>query len=397
MFLTREEERILAGEEGEAKARALRVVVKVGEALGARRLVPIKHAHISGVSFENIGEPGVEFIEGFAELGARFSVPTSVNPVSYDTEDLSSIPGLQLSPEYVRWQERALKALAKMGAEMELTCTPYYADIPQRYGLRAGDHVAWGESSAVAYGNSVLGIRSNREGGPLALAAAIVGRTYYYGMHIEEERRPRVEYVVEGELEEAEAGMLGETIALSHKDPRPPLVRASFSSDAALREFLAAISTAGDLAMAYVPGITPEEEGGEVRERVTIERAQIEEALRRRSPPGEVDFVYIGCPHASLRELKEFLAGLEGRKRGAKLVISMSRSVYLEALREGVLGRALQLGTAVVKDSCLVVSPFYKFNKGASLVTNSFKAYSYLSRRGVKVYMARTRELAEYL
>ncbi|MCS7107596.1 MAG: aconitase X catalytic domain-containing protein [Acidilobaceae archaeon] len=397
MFLTREEERVLAGEEGEAKAKALRVVVKVGEALGAEKLIPIKHAHISGVSFENIGEPGVEFIEGFAQLGARFSVPTSVNPVSYDTEEPSSIPGLQLSPEYVKWQERALKALGKMGAELELTCTPYYVGIPQRYGLGAGDHVAWGESSAVAYANSVLGIRSNREGGPLALAAAIAGKTYYYGMHIEEERRPRVEYIVEGELEEAEAGILGEMIALSHKDSRPPLVRASFSSNASLKEFLAAISTAGDLAMAHIAGVTPEEPGGEVRERVTVERVQIEEALRRRGPPGEVDIVYLGCPHASLRELKEFLASIEGRRTKSKLVISMSRSAYLEALREGVLSKALQLGAAVVRDSCLVVSPFYKFNRSATLVTNSFKAYSYLSRRGMKVYMARTRELAEYL
>ncbi|MCX8196390.1 MAG: aconitase X catalytic domain-containing protein [Acidilobaceae archaeon] len=397
MFLTKEEERALRGEEGEAKARAMQVIVRVGEALGAERLVEIKHAHISGVSFENIGEPGVEFIESFASLGARFSVPTSVNPISYDVEEPSRIPGLQLPPEYLRWQERALKALAKMGAELELTCTPYYAGVPERYNLKKGDHVAWGESSAVAYANSVLGIRSNREGGPLALAAAIAGRTYYYGMHIDEERKPRVEYSVEGELEEAEAGALGEIVVSLHKDSRPPLIRARFSGDAAVREFLAAVSTAGDLAMAHIAGLTPESPGEEVRERLEVERGEIEEALARLRPEGDVDFVYVGCPHSSLGELRELLDMIGSRRLRAKLVISMSRSVFLEALKEGVAERAARLGAALVRDSCLVVSPFYRFNKGSRVVTNSFKAYYYLSRRGVKAYLARTRDLVSYL
>jgi predicted aconitase subunit 1 (EC 4.2.1.3) len=166
VYLTFEEERILKGFEGEAKARALEVIVKVGEALGASRLIRIKHAHISGVSYENIGDVGLEFIEGLRGLGARFSVPTSVNPVSYDVEDLSSIPGVTLERSYVEAQEAIARALRDMGADLVFTCTPYYAGIPEVYELKVGDHVAWGESSAVAYANSVLGIRTNREGAP---------------------------------------------------------------------------------------------------------------------------------------------------------------------------------------------------------------------------------------
>lgn len=387
MFLTREEERILAGEEGEARARALKTVIKVGEALGAERLIPIKHAHISGASYENIGDFGVEFIESFAAMGAKFAVPASVNPVSYDVEEPLSLP-LKLSPEYMRAQERILKALASMGAQLELTCTPYYAGVPERHGLKAGDHVAWGESSAVAYANSVLAIRSNREGGPLALMAAIAGRTYYYGMHIDEQRIPLVEYIVEGELEEAEAGVLGEIVATRHKGERPPLITARFSSDASVREFLAAISTAGDLAMAHIREITPERPPREVERRERISREEIDEALERRAPDGPVDIIYMGCPHVSLEELSNLI-----KSAGSRTIISVSRSVYSRS--EELARIARERGVRIVRDTCLVVSPFYK-SGSFRVATNSFKAYYYLSRRGVKVYLARTRDLLGY-
>ncbi|MEM4962447.1 MAG: aconitase X, partial [Acidilobaceae archaeon] len=122
MFLDSEEERILEGYEGEAKARALKVIVKVGESLGASRLIKIKHAHISGVSYENIGDSGLEFINNFRLLGAKFSVPTTINPISYDLLDYNSIYGLKLSREYIRAQELILRALEDMGAELILTC-----------------------------------------------------------------------------------------------------------------------------------------------------------------------------------------------------------------------------------------------------------------------------------
>ena len=396
MYLSREEERILKGYEGEAKARALEVIVRVGEALGAPRLIEIKHAHISGVSYENIGDYGLELIEGFWRLGARFSVPTTVNPISYDSEDLTSIPGVTLSKPYVEAQEAIARALSGMGAELEFTCTPYYAGVLDRYELRMGDHVAWGESSAVAYANSVLGIRTNREGGPLALMAAIAGRTYYYGMHIDAERKPRVSYVLEAgrALEEAEAGVLGELIAEAHRDERPPHVVAAFGSDSSIKEFLAALGTVSDIAMAHIQGVTPEDPGGEVREVVRIPWRELEERLEEKMPGGPVDIAYVGCPHASLEELAKLARMLEekGAPR-AKIIVSMSRSVYMKALSLGLVERLRRSGVAIVRSSCLIVSPFSKHNKGVRLATNSYKAYHYLSRKGVKAYLARLEDL----
>lgn len=396
MYLDREEERILQGYEGEAKAKALRVIVKVGEALGASRLIRIKHAHISGVSYENIGDYGLELIESFRGMGAKFSVPTTVNPISYDVDDVSSIPGVKLDKAYVRAQEIILRALSDMGADLELTCTPYYTGVTERYNLKPGDHVAWGESNAVAYANSVLGLRTNREGGPLALMAAIAGRTYYYGMHLDEERRPRISYIVEPSvaLDEVEAGLLGEVIAELHRDERPPHVVVAFKGDYSLKEFLAALGTASDIPMAYIEGVTREERGDEIVRREVISLDEIRRRLEERMPREPVDVIYIGCPHSSLEEVAELARILEnvGSLR-ARVVISTSRSTYLKALESGLIGKLREHNVSIVRSSCLIVSPFSKYNRGVRVATNSYKAYYYLSRRGVKSYLIRLSDI----
>jgi len=129
LYLTREEERVLAGEEGWAKAKALEVVVKVGEALGAERLQPIVHAHVSGVSYYNIGEPGRRLLEDLASSGARFSVPTTVNPIGFDLDAPSSLSIAEIDYRLVEGQRAIVRALAFMGARLTFTCTPYNSCI----------------------------------------------------------------------------------------------------------------------------------------------------------------------------------------------------------------------------------------------------------------------------
>lgn len=400
MWLTREEERILAGEEGEAKALALDVIVRVGESLGAQRLIPIKHAHVSGASYMTIGEAGARFIERLARMGARFEVPTTVNPISYDTHHPEEIPGgFRVDPRIVARQASIIDAFRSMGADLILTCTPYYTEAPAKAGLKIGDHVAWGESNAVAYANSVMGLRTNREGGPLALMAAIAGRTYYYGMHIAENRRPRVAYRVEVKrpLSDAEAGVLGEMIATLHREEGPPLVDAIIGREAPLKEFLAAIGSAGDLAMAYIPGVTPEDPGDLVSEVVFIEEGDLADALESRGPDGEIDLVYVGCPHSSLEELRELSLGLArvGARPRVPIIVSISGHLYWEAVREGIVERLSGYGVSFVRDTCLIVSPFPKMGRGLRVATNSYKAYFYLNKKGVKAFLAPISKLVE--
>ena len=251
--------------------------------------------------------------------------------------------------------------------------------------------MAWGESSAVAYANSVLGVWTNREGGPIALMAAITGRTYYYGPHDPEWRRPIRAFRVSiaKPLDTAEAGVLGYMVASMHEDERPPLVDAWFGGDGALKEFLAAIGTAGSLAMAYIPGVTPGDPGDEISEVITIGYEDLKIEMEKLAPPSQPEILYVGCPHSSVQELRELAAALKryGRPK-ARIVVSLSKGLYLKALKEGLIPLLSEYGVEFVRDTCLIVSPFSRFNRGVVLATNSYKAYHYLSRKGVRAGIA---------
>ncbi len=396
MYLTREEEKILAGEMGEARAEALKIIVKVGEALGAERLVPIAHAHVSGISYGTIGDHGASLLEDLASRGARVAVPTTVNPVGYDTEDPSLLEkaGVRITPEFVRGQSRILSALRRMGANLTLTCTPYY--IPEVRGIPVGSSVAWGESNAILYANSVLGLRTNREGGPLALMAALTGRTYYWGMHLDQERVPQTLYhVEEGILDEARAGVLGEIIATSHRNRKPPLVDARLRDEIALREFLAALGAAGSLAMAHIQGVTPEKPPEKPEERIMISAQDLEERLDKYRPTETLDVVFIGCPHAKAGDVERLARLLQGASRvRTRIVVTLSRREYSRLLASNprVIGELSGMGVVIARDTCLIVSPFGK--PGTRVATNSYKALFYLSKRGVKVSLAPLEDLA---
>mgnify|MGYP001772674814 CR=1 FL=1 len=396
MYLTEYEERVLRGEEGWAKARALEVIVKVGEALGAERLQPIVHAHVSGVSYYNIGEPGLRLLEDLASRGARFSVPTTVNPIGFDLDNPYALDYVDVTDDLVRGQRAVIRALESMGAKLTFTCTPYY--IPDVSGLERGASVAWGESSAVVYANSVLGLRTNREGGPLALMAAIAGRTYYYGMHVDSERVPRVGYRLSPtgpSLDYASSGVLGEIIATLHRAPGPPLLRAKVDDDV-FRELAAAVGAAGDIPMVFVPGLTPEREPEGLEAEEPIEWADVEERLERLAPPDDVEVVYLGCPHASVKYLERlatYLSRGEPRQSSPRLVITLSRAEEAK-VPSHVIGVLRRYRAVIVRDTCLVVAPL---RSGISVATDSYKAYFYLSRRGVRIGLEPTERLAERL
>ncbi len=178
MYLTKEEELILAGEYGYALQKAMEILVALGDIYGADRLIPIKSAQVAGVSYKNIGDAGIEFLRDFVEAGAKVSVYTTLNPAGIGDD------------EFMEKQMEVLELYRKMGIEVTSTCTPYYgANLPPKFG---GDHIAWSESSAVSFANSILGARTNREGGPSSLAAAIVGKTPNYGLHLDENRKATV-------------------------------------------------------------------------------------------------------------------------------------------------------------------------------------------------------------
>ena len=395
MYLTKEEERILGGEEGWAKAKALEVIVRVGESLGAERLVNIEHAHISGVSYRNIGRHGEELIKSFADSGVRFSVKATVNPIGFDLEDPSSIPYATIDESYVRHQYNILTSLKAMGADLTLSCTPYY--FPQVTSIKEGASVAWGESNAVLYANTVLGLKTNREGGPMSLMAAITGKTYYYGLHLEENRVPIIEYVLDNKsnMDEVDYGVLGEIIASMHEGVNPPYLDISLD-EISLREFLAALGAAGNIAMIYINGITRGRvKKGELKKEM-IYRKEIESRREELSIKERPDLIYFGCPHAGVDDLRIIASQLKATKRkfDGKIVVTTSRDAIARLDKETV-GILRSHGVRLIGDTCLVVSPFGY--KGLRVATNSYKSFYYLSKRGIKVSLLSIRELKDVI
>src|SRR5947209_15426826 len=183
MRLTRADRHLL--DEGtDVQRKAMGILLTVGRLVEAARLVPITSAHVSGASYKMIGDPGLEFLEDFAQT-ARVSVPTTVNPLG---TDLAQWQALGIPPEFAEKQARIARAYETMAVRPSFSCTPYLLGARPAF----GEHVAWAESSAVCFANSVLGARTNREGGPAALAAAIVGATPEYGLHTDGGREPTV-------------------------------------------------------------------------------------------------------------------------------------------------------------------------------------------------------------
>ena len=193
MYLTGEQEKMLDGEMGEVLERMFRLLVKLGDIYGADKMIPVGSVQVAGVSYKSIADPGTEFLEDIASKGQKVKVLTYLNPAGMDLEDWKEIG---FPEEFATNQIRIMDAFKAMGIVVTATCTPYLAGNLPRF----REHIAWSESSAVSFSNSVISARTNREGGPSALAAALCGVTPNYGLHIDENRRPDVVIKIDSEL-----------------------------------------------------------------------------------------------------------------------------------------------------------------------------------------------------
>ncbi len=383
MYLTKEEERMLEGEYGYAVQKSMEILVALGKIYKAERMIEIKSAQISGVSYKNLGEEGLEFLEDLARDG-RVRILTTLNPCGMDLEGWRE---LGISEDFARNQLRVIDAYLRLGVKPTLTCTPYLAGNKPGF----GDHIAWSESSAVIYANSVLGARTNREGGPSALAAAIAGRTPLYGLHLEENRFPTVEVHaprIEGVFE---ASALGYLVGRLIGSGIPFFKGVGQLSPDELKALGAGLAASGGIALYHVEGVTPE--ALRMREKRSMERIEVDERdlVREADELGgesmEPDLIFIGCPHASLEELTSFYTLLNGRRVRRETWILASRAVRDEAEKLGLASRLSRLGVRIVCDTCPIVAPIRELGI-RSVATNSFKAAYYcrnLNRLAVRL------------
>jgi len=377
MFLTREEEIMLEGKCGPAPALAMRLLVTLGQIFDAERMVAINSAQISGISYKNIGNAGLEFLENFADLGAQIRVRTNLNPAGMDLDKWKEFG---ITKSFAEKQLRIINAFRKMNIQSSCSCTPYLIGNRPRF----GEHIAWAESSAVAYANSVLGARTNREGGPSALASAIIGKTPLYGYHLDGNRKPthvvRVEIPVQGAFEYSMLGyIIGKKLGYG-----VPLVTGIHKKPALeeLKAFSASAAAAGSIALYHIPRITPEcqvvsKKNEASKETFFVEKSDFLQVIDTLSQTDIFDLVAIGCPHCNLSEISKLAKMVISKKLRRSVWAYTSREVYAAAESRGLVAIIEKAGGKVIKDTCMVVSPLEDMDIKA-VATNSCKAAHYL-------------------
>ena len=384
LHLTDEERAMLAGEAGKAVRLAMRIVTRIAPLYGATSLLPVTRAHIDGCIYE--GDAGLEFAEHLAQLGGRVRVPTSLNVVSLDRRHWRE---LGIPAAYADKAFRLGQAYVHMGAEPTFTCAPYQTTAVPRF----GEQIAWSESNAVAFANSVIGARTNRYGDYLDISCALTGRVPAAGLHLDAHRLGRVLvrlrnlppalferddfYPVLGYL-------LGSLVA-----DEIPVVEGldAGPTEDQLKALAAAAATSGSVALFHIVGVTPEAPtvedafGGRSPAR-TVEIGLPE--LRRvradltTADGDEIDVIAFGSPHCSLAECRTIAGLVRGLRAapGLEVFITTSRAVRSLLEHNDELAVLTAFGAKVTADTCIVVSPLIR-PRARVLMTNSAKYAHY--------------------
>ena len=396
MKLTDKEKALLDGKHGLGLKKAMEILVALGQIYDAKEMVAVTSAQIAGVSYKNIGDHGLTFLKDWAALNARAHIPAFMNPAGIDRQLWRQ---LGFPEKFAQKQLEIIEQLRRMGIRATLTCTPYHIGIvPQK-----GEHIAWSESSAVSYANSILGARTNREGGPSALAAALCGCTPRMGLHLKENRLATHNVFVNCELQSSmDFGHLGFLIGKKIGKGIPffwdlNLPENETDRTTCLKALGAAMAASGSIALYHIENYTPEAQSygermiNQKAEAITIDDlSEAEQALGKKE--GEIDLVTLGCPHASIEELNDIARLIAGNQLQKPLWIASSAIVREEARGNGILERIEKSGAIVLADTCMVVAPLEEMGI-KFIATNSAKAATYLpSHQGAVVYFGTTEQ-----
>jgi len=371
MHLTKEEERILNGEEGYAAQKSMEILASLGDIYGADKLIPVSSCQIAGASYKTIGDAGLFFVSEFSK-SSKVKVKSTLNPIGMDSKEWQR---MGIKKEFAEKQLDILDAYLKMGIDCSCTCTPYLiGNRPD-----CGEHVAWSESSAVSFANSVLGAKSNREGGPSSLASSIIGKTPNYGLHLEENRKADVIIDVKAKIKSfSDVGALGNYVGQIIGNKIPYFKNLELDSDK-LKSLGAAMAASGSVALYHVEGLTPEYDKAidDTLERIEVGKEEIEESKCKLNSSNDIDLICIGCPHCSVGEVKEALEIFkkEDRKFKGDIWICTSRHVKNELERTGV-AQEIEKYAKLLADTCMVVTPIEEMYQKTA--TNSGKAAIYL-------------------
>ena len=382
LTLTEEERSIAAGAHGGGAAMAMRIVADAARLLCAKRLIAVESAHIDGALYH--GDSGTLFAEKLVAGGAKVAVRSTLNVGALD---LTGCAQIRLAEPQRDMARRMMDAYTAMGCEASWTCAPYQAGHRPDFGT----DVAWGESNAVVFCNSVLGARTNRYGDFLDIACAISARAPEIGLHLPANRLPSLTLDCRG-LDRAFLAqdiawpVLGSLYGRLVGDAVGIVTGIDFDpGEDNLKAFGAAAASSGAVGLFHIDGVTPEARhrktgGWQTSETIAVTPAMVADAQSRLSTaikPDRIDAVAIGSPHLSIDEFRQLERALAGRKLAVPLYACTGRHV-LGWLTESDRRDALKaLGVIVVADTCVVVTPIMREMAGGVLMTNSGKFAHY--------------------
>lgn len=372
------EQTLLAGRDGKAMQLAMRLLVKAAELMAAPRLVPISFAHVDACFYT--GRAHVDFARYLVDNGARLSVPTWTNNGVVSLADPDLRPEAD-DPETVRGARELMQLYDQLGCKPTWTCAPY--QLPG--GPKFGDHIAVGESNAVAYYNSVVGARTNKYGDYLDVACALVGKAPYAGLHTDEGRRAELQFdctslADDWRRQDIFHHLLGHHVGRIAGRRIPAISGLMKTTASNLKALSSAVAASGGVEIWHGIGVTPEApdlaavfRAGETL-RVTAD--ELRQAHRELSTgrDGPLDAVALGTPHFSLAEFDELLRLLDGRKAkpGLQFIVSTARAIRHLIEANGMLARLEAAGVAVPVDICTYYSPKLRGLKGR-VMTNAAK------------------------
>lgn len=401
--ITDQQKKMLDGEYGEPVRQGMEIITQLADFWEAPDIIPVRSVHMPGSAAKTARRAGRKYICWAADTGGRFCTPTTLNTGSADLTGID----LGIQPETMQQQLEITGAYKRMGAIECHTCTPYLVGNLPRF----GEHVAWGESSAVVFANSVLGARTNREGGPSALGSALTGFTAGYGLHLKKNRVADVHASVECELADgSDYGAAGYFLAKQFPDALPVFTGLPERTPMfGLKALGAALASSGSIAMFHAVGLTPEAPtldaatGSKKIETLRIGKKELEETrhfLNRTNDASEVDCVFLGCPHLDFEELLQVTKLLSGQKvhPDVSLWLYAANSFWSSCERSGLTRTLKDSGAMLISDTCPSISIFSEIMKSKgfeSAATNSAKQAHYLPVWGMKVHYGSTAECIE--
>ena len=377
MRLTPEQENILEGKQGKTRQKAIRLLIDLGKAANAEKLVPVTSAHVSGVSPLTGGDGLIQFLEDLvSDSDGTAVVDTTLNSAGCDRSRFEEmdIP----AKDYVEKQQMILDAYEKLGIELSLSCTPYDNILEK-------GNASWAESNAVCFANSYSKLRTNRESGLSALATSLSGFTPEYGLLLDENRVPNIKVNVLCELNEpVDYSILGDWIG-KQIDPKwkldfgpIPHIYGIDKFDFESKKALTAASANYGSALLFVDSFTKEPSDTKYQAEINFDYSDLEERYEDLAPKTEVDLVTIGCPQASIEEIERTAGFVKGKQiPGKRLWVFTSSVNFDEANEKGYVETIEKAGGMVLRETCPEVV-HYNHKKVKHILTNSMKAEHYL-------------------